>query len=61
MKKIISSRSALVACIYACVVLKLRKTKLFGEVITLESGVEDENLLEEFREALAAARKLAEM
>lgn len=42
-------------------VSKLRKTKLFGEVITLESGVVGENLLEEFREALAAARKLAEM
>jgi sugar phosphate isomerase/epimerase len=40
---------------------KLKKTKLFGEMITLESGFENDNILHGFKEALAVAKKLASM
>jgi sugar phosphate isomerase/epimerase len=42
-------------------VSKLKKTKLFGDIITLESGVDGEDLLKEFKESLAVAKKLADI
>ena len=40
---------------------QLKKTKLFHEMITLESGIEGETLLGGFCDALAIAKKLAAM
>ncbi|MBQ9132766.1 MAG: sugar phosphate isomerase/epimerase [Clostridia bacterium] len=42
-------------------VRQLKKTKLFHEMITLESGIEGEVLLDGFRQALTIAKKIAVM
>ena len=40
---------------------KLKKTKLFNEMITLEAGFDENDIFCGFKEALAVAKKLADM